>query len=30
MGKKVAIDENSDFTIYDLEKLVLGNESQDT
>lgn len=23
MGEKVAIDENSDFTIYDLEKLVL-------
>ena len=28
MGEKVAVDENSNFTIYDLEKLVLGNESQ--
>lgn len=27
MGEKVAIDENSNFTIYDLEKLVLKNES---
>jgi len=26
MGEKVAIDKNSDFTIYDLERLVLGNE----
>jgi len=30
MGEKVAINENSNFTIYDLEKLVLRNESQNT
>jgi hypothetical protein len=26
MGEKVAVNENSEFTIYDLEKLVLTNE----